>query len=139
MDFFDRLGETITTKGQEAVVKAKELTEIAKLKSKISSAEYEIQNCYKSMGLRLYTEQKEYAAETFPETVDKLEELKAEIEKLHSQILAVKNATVCPSCGKESPAGTPFCCQCGKTLIVPEAEEAGAETAAEEEEIKAEE
>lgn len=55
MDFFEKLGETITERGKEAADKAKDLAEIARLKSQISTCEEVIRKNYMEIG-RLYYE-----------------------------------------------------------------------------------
>ena len=45
MDFFEKIGETITTFGKEATDKAKEFAEIANLKSQIHTCEEVMKNC----------------------------------------------------------------------------------------------
>lgn len=56
MDFLEKLGDTITTKGKEAADKAKELAEIANLKSQISTCEEVIKKNYMEIG-KIYFEQ----------------------------------------------------------------------------------
>lgn len=56
MDFLDKLGETITTKGREMSDKAKEMAEIASLKSQINTCEDVIKKNYIELG-RIYYEQ----------------------------------------------------------------------------------
>lgn len=56
MEFFEKLGEAITAKGQETADKAKKLAEIAGLKSRISTCEEVIRNNYLEIG-RLFVEQ----------------------------------------------------------------------------------
>lgn len=55
MDFFSKVEETITTKGQAAVDKAKELAEIARLKSQIGTCEEILKKNYMEIG-RIYYE-----------------------------------------------------------------------------------
>lgn len=56
MDFFEKIGDAISTKGKEAADKAKELAEIASLRSQISTCEEVIKKKYSEIG-RLYYEQ----------------------------------------------------------------------------------
>jgi predicted Zn-dependent peptidase len=56
MDFLEKLGDTITAKGREAADKAKELAEIASLKSQISTCQEVIKKNYMEIG-KLYYEQ----------------------------------------------------------------------------------
>ena len=46
MDFFEKLGDTITTKGKEVTGKAKDLAEIANLKGQIGTCEDVIKKNY---------------------------------------------------------------------------------------------
>ncbi len=55
MDFFNKVEETITTKSQVLVDKAKELAEIASLKSQIGTCEEVIKKNYAEIG-RIYYE-----------------------------------------------------------------------------------
>ena len=57
MDFFEKVGDTITSKGKEVTGKAKDLAEIANLKSQISTCEDVIRKNYIEIG-RLYYERK---------------------------------------------------------------------------------
>ncbi len=56
MEFFEKLGESITTKGREAADKAKDMAEIASLKSQIAACEEVIKKNYMEIG-RLFMEQ----------------------------------------------------------------------------------
>lgn len=55
MDFFEKVEETITNKSQAAVDKARELAEIARLKSQIGTCEEVIKKNYLEIG-RIYYE-----------------------------------------------------------------------------------
>ena len=54
MDFFDKLGTTISTKGKEVTGKAKDLAEVANLKSQISTCESVIKKNYIEIGKKYY-------------------------------------------------------------------------------------
>lgn len=56
MDFFEKIGDTISAKGKEAAGKAKEMAEVANLKSQIAACEEVIKKNYTEIG-RLYMEQ----------------------------------------------------------------------------------
>ena len=53
MDFFEKVGETITGKSKDIVDKAKDLAEIASLRSQIGTCEEVIKKNYLEIG-RLY-------------------------------------------------------------------------------------
>ncbi len=56
MDFIEKIGDTIAIKGKEAVDKAKDLAEIANLKSQVSACEEVVKRNYMEIG-KLYFEQ----------------------------------------------------------------------------------
>jgi len=56
MDFLEKIGDTISAKGKEAADKAKEVAEIAGLKSQIATCEEVIKKNYTQIG-KIYFEQ----------------------------------------------------------------------------------
>ena len=54
MDFFEKVGETITTKGKEAADKAKDVAEIVNLKNQIKVCEDVIRKNYMEIGKQYY-------------------------------------------------------------------------------------
>ena len=56
MDFFEKLGDTISAKGKEVADKAKDAAEILRLKSQISTCEEVIKKNYLEIG-KLFFEQ----------------------------------------------------------------------------------
>ena len=56
MDFFEKVVDTVTTKGREAADKAKEMAEIVRLKNQIAACEEVIRKNYTEIG-RLFMEQ----------------------------------------------------------------------------------
>ena len=56
MDFFEKVVDTVTATGREAADKAKEMAEVARLKSQIATCEEVIKKNYLEIG-RLFMEQ----------------------------------------------------------------------------------
>lgn len=54
MDFFEKMGETITAKGKEAADKAKDVAEIVNLKNQIKVCEDVIKKNYMEIGKMYY-------------------------------------------------------------------------------------
>ena len=50
MDFFDKLGATITTKSKDVVQKTKDIAEIVKLNGQIANEEDAVRNAYLQIG-----------------------------------------------------------------------------------------
>lgn len=90
MDFFEKLGDTISDKGRKAAEKAKELSEIATLKGQIFKQEEAIKKNYTELG-RIYYEQ---YGDTPDVPLEKLccsiREAKDTVEKLQAKIKEMK-------------------------------------------------
>lgn len=90
MDFFEKIGDTITTKGKEVSDKAKELAEIANLKSQISTCEEVIKKNYLEIG-RLFMEQYKDAEDApFEKQRKAILNAQAGVEDLQRQIREIK-------------------------------------------------
>lgn len=90
MDFFEKIGETITAKGKEVTGKAKDLAEIAGLRSQINTCEEVIKKNYMEIG-RLYYEQfKDAEYNDFTEQCTAVGNAKNGISALEEKIQEIK-------------------------------------------------
>lgn len=90
MDFFEKLGDTITTKGKEVTGKAKDLAEIANLKGQIGTCEDVIKKNYIEIGRLYYEKHGQEPDEDFDEFCRAISNAKAGIEDLEEKIKQVK-------------------------------------------------
>ncbi len=90
MEFFDKLGETITTKGKEVTDKAKDLAEIANLKSQINTCEDVIRKNYMEIGKLYYEKHDSDPEEDYEEQVRAISNAQNGIEKLQDKIKEIK-------------------------------------------------
>lgn len=90
MDFFEKLGDTITTKGKEVSGKAKDLAEIASLKSQISTCEDVIRKNYIEIGKRYYEKHEHDPKEGYDEFFRAISNAKTGIEELEERIKKIK-------------------------------------------------
>ncbi len=90
MDFLDKLGDTITSKGKEVTGKAKDLAEIANLKGQISTCEDVIRKNYIEIG-RIYYEKEGLEPEAeYEEYCRAISNAKTGIEDLEEKIRKIK-------------------------------------------------
>lgn len=89
MDFFEKVGETITSKGKDVADKAKELAEIASLKNQINVCEDVIKKNYIEIGKRFYEENP--GSEVYDKECSAIHNAKKGIEELEEQIRQIKN------------------------------------------------
>lgn len=89
MDFFGKIGETITSAGKDAVDKTKALAEIASLKAQIYSCDEAIKKAYTEIGRIYYDNFGDNPEELFVKqckAIAKSEESKKELEEKLNEI-----------------------------------------------------
>ncbi|MBD5527665.1 MAG: zinc-ribbon domain-containing protein [Lachnospiraceae bacterium] len=123
MDFFNKVGNTISSKGKDVTKKAKEIAEIAKLTGQIAEKEESIKGTYIELGKYVYENQKEDAPEEVAEKFAVIDATVEEIERLKREVRKLKGRQECPDCGKEVSYTAAFCSYCGTKLPEPEPEE----------------
>lgn len=90
MDFFEKVGETITTKGREVTDKAKDIAEIANLRSQISTCEEVVKKNYLEIGKLYYEQFKDAEYDDFAEQCSAVANAKAGIQALEEKIQEIK-------------------------------------------------
>lgn len=123
MDFLNKVGSTITSKGKDVTKKAKEIAEISKMTGQIAMKEESIKGTYIELGKYVYESQKEDAPEEVAEKFAVIDAAVEEIERLRREIRKIKGIQQCPDCGKEVNLTAAFCSYCGAKLPEPEPEE----------------
>lgn len=123
MDFFNKVGSTISSKGKDVTKKAKEIAEISKLTGQIAVKEESIKGTYIELGKYVYETQKEDAPEEVAEKFAVIDAAVEEIESLKREVRKLKGRQMCPDCGKEVSYTAAFCSYCGAKLPEPEPEE----------------
>lgn len=117
MDFFSKLGDTITNVGRDVTQKAKDVSGIAKLKLDIKAKEDYIKEQYVALGKAYYEKNKE---NDVPEKAQfaRIEEAMEDISRMELMILELKKARKCPGCGAEAAETAEYCSVCGMKLSV---------------------
>lgn len=118
MDFFEKLGETISTKSKDVAKRAKEVAEVVSLNAKISTQEDIIKKTYAEIGQKYYEKNKVDSFHEFGAEFDIINHALEEIERLKDEIQTIKNTKVCPKCKEEVPTDSAFCSKCGAQFEV---------------------
>jgi ribosomal protein S27AE len=113
MEFFSKLGETLSEAGREVTQKGKELTGLAKLNLDIRSKEEFIQRQYAHIGSKYFEEHEEDLEPAYEEML-LIKEAKEEIYKMEQERAVLKGLKKCPSCGRALPEQAKYCLECGK-------------------------
>lgn len=117
MAIFNDLKGRFADADQTAIQKTQEFSEVAKLESKIESAQEKMNGLYGEIGRAVYAS---YADQPLPEVADLFSQVAAlqeEIEKAQAQIKAINSANTCPSCGAKVDKNDLFCSECGAKIV----------------------
>jgi len=118
MAFWDNLGKKISTVAGTAADKAKDLGEIAKLKTEIAKNQSGINGDLLVLGRTVYEAEKNNAESPYAEICAKIAAQYTEIENLRARIALVKadESTDCIVVMEEENADAPRCADCGAIL-----------------------
>lgn len=90
MDFLNKLGDTITTKGKEVADKAKETAEIVNLKSQIATCEEVIKKNYLEIGRQYFEQYGDIPEEGFEKQCKAIRNAQEGVTALQEKINALK-------------------------------------------------
>ena len=134
MSAWDNLKGSLFAAGRDVSQKAKEVSEVAKLKMDIHTKEAFVEKQFAALGRAYYETNKDNASEADAEKFAVIKEALEEIERMSQQVLDIQGVVQCPNCGKKMPADNSFCSDCGTKLdeIIVEATVVSEEPVAEE-------
>jgi len=116
MDFFSKVGNTISSKSKDVAKKAKEIAEVTNISSQIASKENSIRTLYTEIGKIVYGNYKEDKQEEVIDKFTAIDTYLDEIAALQVQMKAIKGIQVCPGCGSEVDIASDFCPKCGAKM-----------------------
>lgn len=90
MDFFGKVGETLTSVGKEATNKAKEVAGIANLKSQIYACDEVMKKNYIEIGKLYYEKYRENPEEMFAKACREIENAAKEKSELEEKVNEIK-------------------------------------------------
>lgn len=117
MNFFDKLGKKANEAYQVTKEKTVTLTEEIKIKGKISEINDKIDGLYAEIGKFVYTELKDgrdASRDVVTEKCNEISKLNDDLEKLRTDVLALKNIKKCVKCNAEMDLKSEFCSICGE-------------------------
>lgn len=121
MSFFDDFKRSATDAANKAAKKTGELTNIAKLNYNLSNYEKKLSNVYCEIGKMFYKAQRmgEDHTSAIASAIMKADKIISDMENCKAEIAKLKNASICPNCGKEVPEEAAFCSGCGTKIERP--------------------
>ncbi|MCD7922693.1 MAG: zinc ribbon domain-containing protein [Clostridiales bacterium] len=134
MDFFNKLGSSISSAGKDGLNKAKEMKDSAKISLDIKERENSIQKMYRELGKAYYQDHKDDISSEYSDRIASIKAAFEEIGELKSNLDDVRGIRRCPHCGKVVSPEAKFCASCGEKCEeeIVECEVVGDEAGAEE-------
>lgn len=119
MDFLNSAKEKFAKTSSEVAKKTKNMTEITKMKNKISKTDKEVKILYMEIGQYVYENLREDAPDEIAEKMTLIEEKIAESAQLKAEVMKLRGFQLCPQCGEQVGATVAFCSFCGAKLPEP--------------------
>ena len=116
MAAWDDLKDSLFAAGRDVSQKAKEVSEIAKLKMDIRAKEDFVEKQFAALGRAYYEANKGHADEKDAEPFRVIKDAMDEVARMQQQLLDIQGVVVCPNCGTKSPVGKSYCSDCGAKL-----------------------
>lgn len=116
MEFLDRIGESLVSAGKDVSQRAKDVSELAKLKLDIKSKEDYVEKQYAAIGAAYYEKHKDEEGCEEAEQFFLIREALGEIERMKAEVLRIQGAAECPNCGNKMPEEATFCSNCGTKM-----------------------
>ena len=116
MDFFDKMGEAISSAGLHISNKAKDLADTTKLYNQVRHYEDLIQKTYLALGKAYYEEHKNQPDDIHATKIQSILDGEVKIRELRDEIQRIKGETTCAQCGAEVPKMNHYCPFCGSKL-----------------------
>ena len=124
MSTWEDLKGSLFAVGRDVSQKAKEVSEVAKLKMDIRAKEDFVEKQFAILGRVYYETHKEDASEKDAEQFNVIKEAIDEIHRMNEQVMEIQGVVKCSNCGKKMSVGNSYCSGCGTKLeeVVAEAE-----------------
>ena len=117
MRFFEDLSKTISEKGKEAVNKARDLTDVIKLKTQLAGEKNKLNETFQMIGRQYYETYKgKEPDEAFQSAFLSVEASKKRISSLEEEICSMEGCRTCPECGAKLNQEDIFCGKCGAKM-----------------------
>lgn len=113
MEFFEKIGNKISSGSKDVAKKAKDMTELAKINSRIKNYEDMIKEIQLQIGKLYFEANRNNPAPEFMELFQNVINAQGAIEKCREEVCTIKGVRGCTSCGAEIPNNSTFCPACG--------------------------
>ncbi len=123
MELFDKLGDTIVSVSKDATQKAKDFSDLARIRMELRAKQDYLNKLFLEIGKIYYDAHKDDEEKEFKEQMLLVKDAQEVIEELKQQLGQIKGMVTCAECGQEMPLEADYCSKCGTKLVKPKKEE----------------
>lgn len=116
MAFLEQISRRLTDAGQSVAQQTKNLTDTTRMNAKILENKKKISKLLLEMGQDYYQKHKDDADNEEQAYINRINELSQEITRCQNEIVQIKTAPICRSCGARITENSAFCMNCGAKL-----------------------
>lgn len=116
MDFFQKLGNTLSNTGKDIAKKTKDMSDISRLNHEITKQQESIDRLYAQIGKLYFEKYSNLDYSDLKELCNSINEANTKIEEFKEEIVQIKGITKCPKCNSEISNSVTFCSSCGYKL-----------------------
>ncbi len=113
---FGKIKSDIVSAGKDISVKAKEVSDTAKIKVDIRTKEDYLAKQYEALGRQYYEAHKDDEDAAEKECFANIAEAQEALEVLKDELLTLQGAVICPNCGEKQVNDDNYCKNCGASL-----------------------
>lgn len=116
MALLDNLEKTFGKVANVTVQKSKEVTQLAKLNTKLAGINRELDEMFASLGRAVYQARKDQPDSPYAQLFARIADKQAQAQALQGQLNEIRDVKVCTQCGTANPKESQFCSKCGASL-----------------------
>lgn len=119
MELFDKIGDTIVSVSKDATQKAKDISELARIRMELRAKQDYLNKLFLEIGKIYYEAHQDDEEKEFKEQMLLVKDAQEVIEELKQQLGQIKGMVACVECGQEMPIDACYCSSCGAKLVKP--------------------
>lgn len=127
MQLFSKITETISDTSKVVAQKAKDISDLTRLSTQISTEENRINAAFLAIGRRYFEQNAGEVSEEYISDFSAINEARAKIRSYQDQISVIKGVSTCQNCGAEVSNEAVYCSSCGTKVEKPEPKQKEAE------------
>lgn len=116
MDFFQKIGNTLSNTGKDIAEKTKKMSDTSKLNHEITKQQEAIDKTYSQIGKLYFEKYSNLDCPELKELCNSITEANSKIESYKKEITQIKGLINCPKCKNQVSTSATFCGNCGYNL-----------------------